>query len=253
MEKPMRILFVVSIVYYLSGCSSVAGYYEADPLFKQQSDLLSEGEDIVNITKLQARVSAATTVDLRNALIEDLLTISDRSCARHQASIIAGLNTWNVATGTLSSLLSAVGTVAGGESAKAALSAGASFTNSTRSLVNEEVYAKAIGTTIVRATMVAREKQVAEISNGMMKSLTAYPVKAGLRDVYNYQNRCSFYYGLIEITKAIDQRKRSKPEILDLITLLEQQAASLESKGFATTEIKERIQKLVLELDGAPQ
>lgn len=249
----MKLIFITVAISLLAGCSSIAGFYEADPLFKQQSDLLKNDEDIVDVNKLQTRVTAATTVDLRNSLIEDLLTISDRSCARHQASIIAGLNTWNVTTGTLSSLLSAVGTVVGGESTKAALSAGASFTNSTRSLVNEEVYAKAIGTTIVRATMAAREKQLAEISSGTKKTLTEYPVKAGLRDVYNYQNKCSFYYGLVEITKAIEQRKRSRPEILDTIALLEKQAASLKSRGVSTTEINEQLKKLALELDGAPQ
>lgn len=249
----MKILMVTTLLFILAGCSSISGYYEADPLFKQQSDLLNNEEDIVDVTKLQARVAAATTIDLRNDLIEDLLTISDRSCARHQASVIAGLNTWNVTTGTLSSLLSALGTVTGGETAKAALSAAAGFTNSTRSLVNEEVYAKAIGTTIVRATMAAREKQMAEISQGMRKTVSQYSIKSGLRDVYNYQNKCSFYYGLVEITKAIDQRKRSRPEILDTIALLERQAANFKTNGYATKEIEKQLEKLALELDGAPQ
>lgn len=249
----MKIFILTTMMVLLAGCSSISGFYEADPLFRQQSDLLTSDVDIVDVTKLQARVTAATTIDLRNALIEDLLTISDRSCARHQASVIAGLNTWNVTTGTLSSLLSALGTVTGGESAKAALSAAAGFTNSTRSLVNEEVYAKAIGTTIVRATMAAREKQIAEISEGMRKTVAEYSVKAGLRDVYNYQNKCSFYFGLVEITKAIDQRKRSRPEILDTIALLEQQVTNLKSRGVSTTEIDEQLKRLALELDGAPQ
>ncbi|MEX1222228.1 MAG: hypothetical protein WEA82_08965 [Idiomarina sp.] len=248
----MKILGLL-IAVVISGCSSLAGYYEADPLFNQQSDLLKDDEDIVDVFKLQNRVTEATTKDLRNELIQDLLTISDRSCARHQASIIAGLNTWNVATGSVSNLLSAVATVAGGESAKAALSAGAGFTNSSRSLVNEEVYAKAIGTTIVRATMVAREKQAAVISKGMQSPLPEYSVKEGLRDVYNYQNKCSFYYGLVEITMAIEQRKRSRPELLDLISLLKQQATDLKSRGISTTEIEEKLTMLTLELDGAPQ
>ena len=249
----MKILFLLPISISLLGCSSISGFYEADPLFRQQSDLLNDEEYIVDLNKLQARVNSATTENLRNDLIEDLLTISDSSCARHQASVIAGLNTWNVTTGSLSSLLSAIGTVTGGETTKAALAAGAGFVNSSRSLVNEEVYAKAIGTTIVRATMAAREKQNAEISTGMNKPLADYPVKEALRDVYNYQNKCSFYYGLVEITKAIEQRKRSKPEILATIDLLQRQANALQTRSISTTEIDEQIKKLALELDGAPQ
>jgi hypothetical protein len=235
-----------------SGCSAISGYYEADPLFLQQSDLLDEEEDIVDVKKLQKRVKAVTDKVKRNALLEDLLTISDRSCARHQSSILAGLNTWNVSTGTLSTLLSAVGTVVGGESTKAALAAGAAFTNSTRSLVNEEVYAKSIGTTIVRATISAREKQYAVISIGMNSSFEDYSVKKGLRDIYNYQNRCSFYYGLLEVTKALDQRKRSKSEIEDMISRLEIQGNKLKARGGNDSEINKRIEKLVLELDSAP-
>lgn len=249
----MRLSLTLLLLLAVSGCSSISGYYEADPLFKQQSDLLKDDEDIVDINKLQTKVNAVTTKAARNDLIEELLTISDRSCARHQASIIAGLNTWNVTTGTLSSFLSAVGAVAGGETTKAALSAGASFTNSTRSLVNEEVYAKAIGTAIVRATMVAREKQLAEIANGLRQSLLDYPVQKGLREVYNYQNKCSFYYGLVEITKAIEQRKRSRSEILDSIALMKSQAALLKTNGAQTPEIDKKIKKLILELDEAPE
>ena len=94
----MKILFLLPISISLLGCSSISGFYEADPLFRQQSDLLNDEEYIVDLNKLQARVNSATTENLRNDLIEDLLTISDSSCARHQASVIAGLNTWYKAT-----------------------------------------------------------------------------------------------------------------------------------------------------------
>lgn len=248
----MKYIFFHLLFIFLSGCSSISGYYEADPLFKQQSDLLKTDEDIVDLTKLGERVSAATDAVKRNALFEDLLTISDRSCSRHQASILAGLNTWNVSTGTLSSLLSAIGTVVGGESAKAALAAGAAFTNSTRSLVNEEVYAKSIGTTIVRATIAAREKQFAIISKGMRNNLESYSVKEGLRDIYNYQNRCSFYYGLLEVTKALEDRKRSKSEVEDMISRLKSQRDDLKNAGGNVTEINKRIEEMILELESAP-
>ncbi|GFD91024.1 hypothetical protein KUL152_32500 [Tenacibaculum sp. KUL152] len=249
----MRYIVLIVSFFLLSGCTTVPGYYEADPLFNQQSDLLSTDVDIVDTNKLQQRVTAVTDKALRNALVEDLLTISDRVCARHQSSIIAGLNTWNVATGTLTSLLTALGTVTGGETAKAALSASASFTNSTRSLVNEEVYAKALGTTIVKATMSARDKQLAKINTGMSQPLDQYSVQSALRDVYNYQNRCSFYFGLVEITKALEQRKRSKAEILERIVLLETERAKILNRKGKTDEIDEKLTSLALELENAPQ
>lgn len=248
----MRNILFLLVITIISGCTAISGYYEADPLFKQQSDLLDDKIDIVDVDKLETRVSAATTPPLRNQLLEELLTISDRSCARHQASIIATVNTWNVSTGSISSLLSAVATVAGGESAKAALSAGAAFTNSSRSLVNEEVYAKAIGPTIVRATVSAREKKMAEINKGMKETLSIYSVQQGLRDVYDYQNRCSFYYGLLEITKAIDERKRTRAEVQEALQLLKSEATDLKNNGRNTTKIDSRIEALSLELETAP-
>jgi hypothetical protein len=170
------------------------GAFEADPLFTQQSHLVKvkDKKYIVDFEVLQKSINDATDNIMRNALLEELITISDRSCASHQSVILANSNTWNVGTGALSSLFSAIGTVAEGESVKAGLAAGAALTNSTRSLVNEEVYAKALGTTIVRATMSAREKQLAAISNGMGEPLSKYSVKKGVRDIYNYHNRCSF-------------------------------------------------------------
>lgn len=246
---------VILIALLTAGCSSLSGYYEADPLFKQQSDLLEEDTDIVDIDKLQDRVKAiGNDTEKRNILLEELLTISDRSCSRHQASIVSTANAWNVSTGTISTLLSAIGTVSGGASDKAALAAGAAFTNSTRSLVNEEVYAKAIGPTIVRATISARDKQLAIIKAGMKEAdIKNYSVQQGLRDVYNYHNRCSFYYGLLEITKAIEERKRTKPEIEEKLSLLRSQVKIMKTDGIDTKNIESRIEALVLELEQAPQ
>lgn len=252
MENILKTIYLLVYTLLISSCSTITGYYEADPLFKQQSDLLKDDEDIIDANKLSARIDLVKNVNTRNALLNEIITISDRICTRHQASIISGLNTWNVATGTLSSLFSAVGTVIGGESVKAALAAGATFTNSTRSLVNEEVYAKALGTTIVAATISAREKQFSVISKGMNKNFDAYSIKAGLRDVYNYQSRCSFYYGLLEITKALNQRKRSKSEIEDVISKLRSQAISLKENGGDITNINNKISKLIIEIDTAP-
>jgi len=247
---------ILLLIASLYGC---AGYYEADPLFKQQSNLLVDNTDeiIVNADELKKRVDKVNdSTVLRNQLIEELLTISDRSCAKHHSHIISNLNTWNVSTGTLSTLLSSIGAVTGGESAKAALSAGAAFTNSTRSLVNEEVYAKALGTTIVRATVSARQKKMADIRKGMLtENIKEYSTQQGLRDVYNYQNRCSFYYGLLEITKALEERKPTKSEILNSISLLKTQLADDKENELQlnVTKIKEHIEALALDLEHAPQ
>ena len=78
----------------IAGCTHFYGPYEADPLFEQQSDLLDDKTKTISLTKLKERVDLVYNSDSRNQLLEELLTISDRSCARHQASIIAWANAW---------------------------------------------------------------------------------------------------------------------------------------------------------------
>lgn len=247
--KAIAVSFTLAL---LSGCSTIGGQYEADPIMKQQTDLLETGKDIVDTAKLSARIANATNQSSRNVLIGELVTISDRVCSQHQASIIANANTWNVATGTATNLLSALGTVIGGETTKAALAAGAAFSSSSRSLVNEEVYVESVGTTIVRAISVAREKYYSKLKNGMSKSVADYSVTESLRDVQEYHRRCSFYYGLLEISKSLEQRKKTKHEIDSEINKLIEHRTKVTELGGTPTDIDTKINSLILERVDAP-
>lgn len=256
-SKTGKLILQIYLIFLISGCSLVPNYYEADPIFKQQSNLLKDDDDgyviQVDSEKLKNRADEANDYLLRNQLLEELLTISDRSCSRHHATIIANVNTWNIATGTTSTLLSAIATVTGGATTKAALSAGAALTNSTQSLVNEEIYAQAIGPTIVRSTISSRQKKLAEIEEGMReKDLGVYSVQHGLRDIYNYHSRCSFYYGLLEITQAIDERRRSRSEIMNALDLLKSEAKDALANKRSVEKLNTRIEELSLELENAP-
>ncbi|OIO27858.1 MAG: hypothetical protein AUJ60_08535 [Nitrospirae bacterium CG1_02_44_142] len=252
MRNKLKRIFIVAVSgLSLIGCSTVAKPYEANPIMAQQSDLLEDGKDVVNVKKLEGKVKAATDKEKRNALMNELITISDRVCSLHQAKIIANANAWNVATGTTTSLLSALGTVLGGTVTKTALAAAATFSNSTRSLVNEEVYIETIGTTIVRAISVAREKYYAEIESGMTKEPEKYTVAKGLRDVQEYHRRCSFYYGLVEISKSLEQRKKTKNEIGNEIQTLKTHLENNKDKT-DMKDISKKINSLILEQVEAP-
>ena len=252
----MKYIILVSVCIFSTACSIIPDSYQANVLFNQGSDLLDNSDkkiDVVDQKALEDRVSAVNNYLTRNQLIDELLSISDRSCSRHHALIMANANSWNVSTGTLSTFLSVVGTVTGGETTKAALSAGAAFTNSTRSLVNEEIYAQAIGSTIVRASMSAREKQLAEIEVGMREQdIQVYSIQQGLRDVYNYHDRCSFYYGILEITQAIENRKRTSSEIVNSLDSLKAEAQDAVANQRSAIRLNERIEALSLELENAP-
>lgn len=234
------------------GCTLVSDHYEANPIMHQQSDLLEDGQDIVSTKKLSDRVSSAESEILRNALAIDLISLSDRVCSAHQAAIIANSNTWNVATGTITNLLSGFGAVVGGEATKAALAAGAAFSSGTRSLVNEEVYVQTVGAAIVRAISIAREKYYADIQLGFEKSLSDYSVQEALRDIQEYHRRCSFYYGLLEISKSLEQRKKSKSEIDRDIENLMFRRVQLRNMGLDSSTLDSELNRLAIERVNAP-
>lgn len=244
---------LICVVCILSACGTVPGYYEADPIFREPTGLLQDKTDIVDMTKLNSRVMAVDSKEKRNELIIDLVTISERMCSRHQSSIIANANTWNVATGSITNFLSALGTVVGGEATKAGLAAGASLSSSTRSLVNNEVYAESVGTTIVRAINVAREKYFAEIKKGMSEPLKHYTLKSGMRDVQEYHRRCSFYYGLLEVSTALEQRKKTKAEIDSSTKYIKAKITELKSLGISTGELETQLKTLILQKESAPE
>jgi hypothetical protein len=248
-KKRLEIYLVLFVIVALAaGCSAIAKPYEANPIMREQSDLLQKDEDVVDVTKLKEKVAAAKTKAIRNDLIIELVAISDRVCSAHMSAIVANANAWNVGAGATTMVLSALGTVLGAETTKSALAAGATFTGGARSLVNEEVYEKSLGTTIIRAVSVAREKYYSDIQTGMKKGVDDYSVSNGLRDVQEYHRRCSFYYGLTEISKSLDQRKRTKKEIENEIAVLTTYSANAADKA----QFNKKIDSLILEHVDAP-
>ncbi len=246
--------FLCVVLFSLMGCVGkvIPNFYEADPIFIEQSDLLKPGVDGVDLGKLKNRIDSVNSIDTRNTLVLDLLTISERVCSRHQASIMANSNTWNVVTGSLTNLFSAVGTVAGGEAAKSGLAAAAAFSGSSRSLVNEEIFQQQLAVTIVRAINIARDKYSSNIENGMLKPLKEYSIKEGLRDIQEYHRRCSFYYGVLEVTKSLDERLMSKSEIDAEMSQLRANISASKGKGIDVSEAEKKLASLMVQRVSAP-
>lgn len=235
----------------LTGCASVNNLYDPVPLLDEPYSLTIKGALIIDDNVLKERISEVTGKAERNKLFEEILTISDKSCAFHQRDIIANANKWNIATGSITNLFSGLGTVVGGETAKASLAAVAALSSATRSLVNEEVYARSIGPTIVQAIVVAREKQVNVIKTNMKNELADYSIQQGIREIQEYHRRCSFYWGMIEISKALENRKITKYEIDQEIDALETYVRAAPD-GRDMSNIEKKIEELILKRDDAP-
>lgn len=249
-------------VLSLSGCTSVAEYYRADPIINRNTSKNTatyyavDGKSIdVTSPKFVEAVDKVTNEKDRNKLIREIMSVSDDVCELHKAGIISNSNNWNIATGSVSNVLSGLGSVVGGESTKAALSAGAALSNSTRSLVNQEVYANSLATTIIRAIDLKRGEARSAILQASEKQLDAYPVWAAIYDVDEYHRRCSFISGMIEVTKALENRKESQSQLRAHIAHLREEInASVRSNpAYNRAAIDDKVLELQKLLATAPE
>lgn len=257
-----KLTTIALLAFSLSGCGTVAEYYRVDPIMKRNTSnsattyYSKDGNSIdVTGTPFNTNIDSITTKDGRNKFIRELMSVSDDVCELHKAGIISNSNTWNISSGTISNVLSGLGSVVGGDATKSALAAGAALSNSTRSLVNQEIYANSLATTIVRAIELKIKEAGSVIEQAMAtKDIADYPTWSAVYDVDEYHRRCSFIAGLIEVTKALDTRKESRSQLLLRIQLLNNQITANKAinVGYDPKSLMTEIEKLQVLLSSAP-
>ena len=210
----------------MSGCGFIAEKYMVDPITNRKPEkasyYINDGKtiDLTN-EDFQKKIKAVSTKQERNDILNEIKTLSDNECEIHKAFIISNSNTWNVGTGTLTNIFSGLGTFVGGEHAKSVLSAGAALSNSTRSLVNEEVYVKSLATSILSAINKKRETIYNTIKSNKELPLDKYSVWDGIEQLEMYHQSCSFANAITELSNALGNRKATKSEIESKILFLE--------------------------------
>lgn len=253
----LKINIILIFVCFLVGCAGAAKNYLPDQLIEQKnSKLYLTEEHTIDISKIDvSKYSGAAKQSERNDIIASMISLSDEKCAVHKAEILANSNTWNIVTGTGAILFSASAAVIGHAQTAAELASGASAVSGIQSLVNTEVYADVLGTTVLRSIDVAREKSMAVIEVGLKDP--TYSLPQAYIDIQKYHYSCSFMAGIVEVTKAIENRQQSSNEIERDIQKLKQSLTSADSDFSSLSEsdrnaIKskyaEKIQKLTLSL-----
>lgn len=210
-----KILLLGAIATSLSGCGSLSNNYLPDEVIVDNYGSIAYFNDKGQIELSLSDIKTLNAdTELRKAFIAQAISSSDKKCSQHKATIISNSSAWNVGMGSLSMLLSGTAAVISHAQTAAELAAGATAVSGIQSLANEEIYANAMGTTIVRAIEVGRAKSLASISKKLLDdSVVPYTVQSALIDVQRYHSQCSLMAGLIEVTKALDQRKLSTNEI----------------------------------------
>jgi hypothetical protein len=258
-----KFAMIIITAIALPGCASIAGYYRVDPIITRNtshstSSYYSKDGKSVDVTSAQfeTKINSITDKNGRNKFIRELMSVSNDVCELHKAEIISNSNTWNITTGTASNILSGLGTVLGGEVTKTALAAGAALTNSSRSLVNQEIYANSLATMIVRAIDLKRSEARTVIDQELStKALADYTTWGAVYDVDEYHRRCSFITGLVEVTKALDTRKESRYQLVARIQLIKNQITDNKviNAGYDPTPLMTEIEKMQVQLATAPE
>ena len=192
----------------------------------------------------------------RNALTSKILLLADDVCLQHKADIQGTATNLNLGLGSATTLFSGASTLATGTSA-ATLSAFATASNSTRSLVNEEVYQKAFSASILLAIDSDRASKKAPIVTGMKSSTTDYPIEMAIQQINEYHQSCSFVNGIEVISKSIQQRQKTKSQIQSEMEYVKEQiksnSASGASSGIPNTDLVRELTNLQTLYLSAPQ
>ncbi len=231
----MKKLTLTFSILILSGCGSIAKNYIPDQIMTQSTntDGYINVDGIIDLDKLDTEdFNGSSKQSKRNDFISKAMALSDRKCNFHKATIIANSHTWNVATGSASMLLAGTASVISHAQTASDLAAGAAAATGIQSLVNKEVYADALGTTIIRSIEVGRSKKRAALETGLTNP--DYTLSKALVDIQAYHDSCSLMAGLVEVTKAFENRKPSRNELLrdiEVLTLAITEADNVYGKG----------------------
>lgn len=224
----MMIRILLGVIFlFMYGCVPTKNYLpnEITTQFKTVDGVVIEKLDVSTLMSTDYKGSAKK--DDRNEIIAIGITLSDKACANHKAQIISDAANWNLSTGSIAMIFAGAAAVIDSATTASHLAAGAATLTGVQSLANNEVYANALSTTILRAIDVSRSKARAKLLNGMEND--NYSISLALIDLQEYHDACSLMSGLVEVTKALENRKPSTDELDLQITHLRKSISALTS------------------------
>ncbi|MDP3310555.1 MAG: hypothetical protein Q8S56_06265 [Polaromonas sp.] len=250
LERLCRIALVGLTTPLLFGCGMLAKNYLPDELLtnvdKSTASFTTDGK--VDLSKVDL-AAYDTDAKGRARFVATLVTMSDRKCEVHKATIMSNANNWNVASGTATILFAGYASVASSAHAAANAAAAAAATTGIQGQFNQEVYQGKLSTAILRAIDVARTKAYAKVTTGL--GTAGYPTVQLVGDISQYHTSCSLMAGVTELTSAIDNRRKSRAEIdANIIRLTAEIDKGKEAKYGASTlsALEAERQKQVMEL-----
>ena len=233
----LSVLTVTFTIIALNGCAIVNPFtdnpFQVDRLLtyddaqdsrvKEMRDKFGVGPINLKTFKLEdndnvpAYRLAVTDETIRNRLQTRLMYVSDRICDDHKAEVLGFRTTSNLLLSLITTFTGTAGGLASGSAANA-LSGAAAATNATRSAFNEEIYQRLLVPAILRTVDQRRKEKEQEIvarreRDGVPVKTEKYNVDDAVRDALNYHELCSFYQGIVALTKGTERTMSTRAEL----------------------------------------
>jgi hypothetical protein len=160
-----------------------------------------------DLLRFQSNIKNADSKDKRNNLIKEIIEASNMECNAYQYSLLNEKPKENSTTSLYTSLFKSISSYIGLDIAHEAISAISSMQNIPKSQNIQEKYQKALTPNILKAIEISRAKYSKKIQKNMKDDIKKYPIRQALYDLDNYDKHCSAYYGMIEITNALNKQQ----------------------------------------------
>lgn len=244
-KRFVRPILLVTCFMFLTGCESmrarIADAYivdsattrSGDPTdggvapkaFNLDTDLFpggypcgaSDGTKALPAYECAIRATGTEQKFLRDRLQSIILNRSDEICRSHQGRILSNAATFDFGTGFISTVLSTASAAVGGEVAKTVLSAGSATSSAAGTGVRASFYQDIVASAVVNEINRLRQEVAEHIAERRKESSTTYTVDDAIRDANLYHFRCSFYEGLVSLTKEKVVKPRAKQDIANEI------------------------------------
>lgn len=215
----LNLLILIFFSIFLQGCSALSKQDEPfgrdSPVFDNDNLLIIRGRvlDFYIRNDLKGYPGyKANSKELRNAVINDLLVISDTREKKWRITLKDEVSIRQIGIDSLGIGLAAAGSVASA-SLSQIFSAGSAAAQSINSSWDNRYIAERSIDSIMNAVSIERAKQKYQIIINMKRSINEYGVSDGIRDVIEYDQLLALQVGVSAIenstTASLDAAKKA--------------------------------------------
>jgi hypothetical protein len=198
----MKIVLFIPLVVLFFGCHEINQMVETTTALSQTKK--EEKSFHTNLQRFEEEFQNIKNKEDRNKLIDQLITASNMECNAYQYNMTQEDESKTDSVYTY--MFKTVGKYIGWDIAKDAIDAVSALSDAGQERSNQEKYTQALKPNIIKAIQISRKKYLQKILEHKKLDLQAYPPSKVKEDLHNYDKRCSTYYGLMEITNALEKQ-----------------------------------------------